>query len=208
MPTQAEAAVQRALRAKQQAAAEEVERILEAAVRLMQEHAPQMPRVSDVVAEARTSNKAFYRYFGGKEDLLCAVMERGVLRVAAHVRHQQAKEATPTGRLAQAIRILLAQAADPVTARDSHAVSTQFRALTMHQTSEASLLAPLREVFADPIEELGSVDVTRDAEATLGVTMHILRGHLERGTTPTARDADHLVSFCHHGVSSRPAGTR
>jgi len=72
------AAVERALDDRQREATEEVERILAAAVRVMERVAPEPPRVSDIVAEAGSSNKAFYRYFAGKDDLILAVMERGV----------------------------------------------------------------------------------------------------------------------------------
>ncbi|GAB4932225.1 hypothetical protein MAHJHV35_47990 [Mycobacterium avium subsp. hominissuis] len=52
-------------------------------------------RVSDIVAEAGSSNKAFYRYFAVKDELILAVMERGVAIVVSYLEHQMAKEATP-----------------------------------------------------------------------------------------------------------------
>src|SRR5262249_27800282 len=81
------AAVGRALDERQRGATEEVERILAATVRLMEEAAPQAPRVSDIVAEAGSSNKAFYRYFAGKDELFLAVMERGVAIVVSYMKH-------------------------------------------------------------------------------------------------------------------------
>ena len=87
------AAVERALDDRQREATEEVERILAAAVRVMERVAPEPPRVSDIVAEAGSSNKAFYRYFAGKDDLILAVMERGVAIVVSYLQHQMAKEA-------------------------------------------------------------------------------------------------------------------
>ncbi|MBS2079816.1 helix-turn-helix domain-containing protein, partial [Mycobacterium tuberculosis] len=69
---------------RQREATEEVERILAAAVRVMERVAPEPPRVSDIVAEAGSSNKAFYRYFAGKDDLILAVMERGVAIVVSY----------------------------------------------------------------------------------------------------------------------------
>ena len=52
MTSRAAAAVERALDDRQREATEEVERILAAAVRVMQRVSPDAPRVSDIVAEA------------------------------------------------------------------------------------------------------------------------------------------------------------
>jgi len=53
------AAVERALDDRQREATEEVERILAAAVRVMERVAPEAPRVSDIVAEAKLSPSLF-----------------------------------------------------------------------------------------------------------------------------------------------------
>ncbi len=95
------AAVERALDDRQREATEEVERILAAAVRVMERVAPEPPRVSDIVAEAGSSNKAFYRYFAGKDDLILAVMERGVAIVVSYLQHQMAKESRPEDKVAR-----------------------------------------------------------------------------------------------------------
>src|SRR5712671_3341840 len=93
------AAVERALDERQREATEEVERILAAAVRVMERVAPEPPRVSDIVTEAGSSNKAFYRYFAGKDDVILAVMERGVAIVVSYLQHQMTKERTPAGQV-------------------------------------------------------------------------------------------------------------
>ena len=72
MTSRAAAAVVRALDDRQREATEEVERILTAAVRVMQRVSPDAPRVSDIVAEAGVSNKAFYKYFAGKKPTIAA----------------------------------------------------------------------------------------------------------------------------------------
>ena len=61
--------------------AAEIERILTAAVRVMERCSPDPPKVNDIVAEAGTCNKAFYRHFNGKDDLLLAVLRSGTARV-------------------------------------------------------------------------------------------------------------------------------
>ena len=67
----------RARHERHRGASEGRTRILAAAVRVMQRLAPETARVDDIVAEAGSS-KAFYRYFRRQDDLLLAVMERGI----------------------------------------------------------------------------------------------------------------------------------
>ena len=119
------AAVERALDDRQREATEEVERILAAAVRVMERVAPEPPRVSDIVAEAGSSNKAFYRYFAGKDDLILAVMERGVAIVVSYLQHQMAKESRPEDKVARWIEGTLAQVADPYLISKSRAAAGQ-----------------------------------------------------------------------------------
>src|SRR5271167_803073 len=113
MTSRVTAAVERALDDRQREATEEVERILAAAVRVTERVSPAAPRVSDIVAEAGSSNKAFYRYFAGKDDLILAVLERGVALVVSYLEHQMAKETDPGEQIARWIEGALAQVADP-----------------------------------------------------------------------------------------------
>ncbi|HVW42073.1 MAG TPA: hypothetical protein VHC18_12065, partial [Amycolatopsis sp.] len=55
-------AVERALSKRRGDAQREVEAILDATLRVAARVAPSPPRVADIVAEAGTSNQAFYRY--------------------------------------------------------------------------------------------------------------------------------------------------
>ena len=130
MNTRVTAAVERALDDRQREATEEVERILAAAVRVMERVAPEPPRVSDIVAEAGSSNKAFYRYFAGKDDLILAVMERGVGIVVSYLQHQMAKESKPQDKVARWIEGTLAQVADPHLISMSRAAAGQMSAAT------------------------------------------------------------------------------
>src|SRR6202046_5779224 len=124
------AAVERALDDRQREATEEVERILAAAVRVMERVAPEPPRVSDIVAEAGSSNKAFYRYFAGKDDVILAVMERGVAIVVSYLQHQMTKESTPPGQLRRWIEGGVGQEADPHLISMSRAAAGQVSAAT------------------------------------------------------------------------------
>lgn len=168
------AAVERALDDRQREATEEVERILAAAVRVMERVAPEPPRVSDIVAEAGSSNKAFYRYFAGKDDLILAVMERGVAIVVSYLEHQMSKESEPRNKVARWIEGTLAQVADP----------------------------HLRALLVEPVAALGSSDVERDVEAVFSCTAATLRRYVGSADEPGPDDIAHVVRFCLRGLGA------
>lgn len=191
------AAVERALDDRQREATEEVERILAAAVRVMERAAPEPPRVSDIVAEAGSSNKAFYRYFAGKDDLILAVMERGVAIVVSYLEHQMAKELSPDTKIARWIEGTLAQVADPHLISMSRAAAGQ---LSNWLATDREMLRPLRDLLTAPVTALGSSDVDRDVEAVYGCTVATMRRYVGSAERPGRDDIEHLVRFCLLGL--------
>ncbi|CAM3293210.1 TetR family transcriptional regulator [Mycobacterium intermedium] len=194
------AAVERALDDRHRGATEEVERILAAAVRVMERVAPEPPRVSDIVAEAGSSNKAFYRYFAGKDDLILAVMERGVAIVVSYLEHQMAKESRPQDKVARWIEGTLAQVADPHLLSMSRAAAGQLAVATGSDAAAQELTGPLRDLLIEPITALGSADVDRDVEAVFSCTTATMRRYLGSADRPESADVEHLVQFCLRGL--------
>lgn len=194
------AAVERALDDRQREATEEVERILAAAVRVMERVAPEPPRVSDIVAEAGSSNKAFYRYFAGKDDLILAVMERGVAIVVSYLEHQMAKEREPRDRVARWIEGALAQVADPHLSSLSRAAVGQMSAGANWRAADQEMLRPLRDLLVEPVAALGSSDVERDVEAVFSCTAANMRRYVGSADRPESDDIAHLVGFCLRGL--------
>lgn len=198
--SRATAAVHRALDERQREATAEVERILAAAVTVMARSAPEAPRVSDIVAEAGSSNKAFYRYFAGKDDVMLAVLERGVGIVASYLEHQLAKETTPAAKVERWIRGALAQVRDPHLVSLSRMASTQLGVSADRRPSDDDILAPLRDLLTEPVTALGSADPRRDADLVFGCTLSTMRSYLNAGQRPKPVDIDHLVAFCLRGL--------
>jgi AcrR family transcriptional regulator len=196
------AAVERALDDRQREATEEVERILAAAVRVMERVAPEPPRVSDIVAEAGSSNKAFYRYFAGKDDVILAVMERGVAIVVSYLQHQMAKERTPAGKVRRWIEGALAQVADPHLTSMSRAAAGQVSATANWRAADDEIMRPMRDLLIKPIAALGSTDVRRDADTVFRCTAATMRSHLDSTDRPGPDDVDHLVRFCLRGLGA------
>jgi AcrR family transcriptional regulator len=197
MTSRVNAAVERALDDRQREATEEVERILAAAVRVMERVAPEAPRVSDIVTEAGSSNKAFYRYFAGKDDLILAVMERGVAIVVSYLQHQMAKESRPEDKVACWIDGALAQVADPHLISMSRAAAGQ---MSNWRAADREMLRPLRDLLAEPVTALGSADADRDVEAVYGCTIALMRRYVGSADRPAREDIEHLVRFCLLGL--------
>lgn len=194
------AAVERALDDRQREATEEVERILAAAVRVMERVAPEPPRVSDIVAEAGSSNKAFYRYFAGKDDLILAVMERGVAIVVSYLQHQMAKETRPQGKIACWIEGTLAQVAEPHLISKSRAAAGQMSASANWRAADQEMMRPLRDLLVEPISALGSADVDRDIDAVFCCTAATMRRYMGSAHGPGPDDIVHIVAFCLRGL--------
>ena len=196
------AAVERALDDRQREATEEVERILAAAVRVMERVAPEPPRVSDIVVEARSSNKAFYRYFAGKDDLILAVMERGVAIVVSYLKHQMAKESNAHDKIARWIEGTLAQVAQPELISKSRAAAGQMSAGANWRAADQEMMHPLRDLLIEPIAMLGSADVERDVDAVFCCTAATLRRYMGSAERPGPEDIAHVVRFCLNGLEA------
>jgi len=210
MNLRTDAAVGRALAQRRQEAVDEVERILAAAVEVMDRVAPEPPRVSDIIAAAGSSNKAFYRYFSGKDDLILAVMERGVAMVVAYLEHRMAQAQDPARLVAVWIEGMLAQVADPELARASRAVNVQLEAIADRGLADAEIAQPLRDLLSDPVAALGAPDPARDADLVFVAVLGIMRRCLARNTRPDPADVANIVSFCLRGLGAgelhSPAG--
>jgi AcrR family transcriptional regulator len=197
------AAVERVVADRRRLASEEVEQILAAAVRVMARSVPEPPKVSEIIVEAGSSNKAFYRYFGGKDDLLLAVMQRGIAIVAAYLEEQLNSTVDPAVKVARWVEGLLAQVTDPHMFSMCAATVAQMSASTHRRASDDEVMAPLRVLLTAPIEQLGRPDPDRDADAVFHCTMGTLRRYVGSDRRPPLADVEHLVRFCLCGIGAQ-----
>ncbi|MCU1612728.1 MAG: putative TetR transcriptional regulator [Frankiales bacterium] len=201
-PASVRAAVERGLARHQRDALGEVDSILEAALRVAERVAPAAPKVADIVAEAGTSNQTFYRYFGGKDDLLFAVLERGLIRVRSYLEHRMAKAPRPLDQVAAWIDGVLIQVTRPTAARQGAAVIQQVvHTGRMREPEGAALTDRLGELLVAPLGEAGSTTPELDAKAIQDVVMGALQRHVIHRTSPDAAEREHLVDFCLRAVS-------
>jgi AcrR family transcriptional regulator len=205
-PASVRAAVERGLSRHQRDALGEVDAILEAALRVAERVAPAAPKVADIVAEAGTSNQTFYRYFGGKDELLFAVLERGLIRVRSYLQHRMGKKRAPAEQVAAWIDGLLVQVTRPTAARQGAAVMQQVvHTGRMREPEGAALMDRLGQLLVAPLQEAGSTAPDFDARAIQDVVLGSLQRHVIHRTSPDAAEREHLVSFCLRAVG-RPDG--
>ena len=196
-----ETAVARALKPMRDDAVRDVEAILDAALKVAEKSTPAAPRVADIVAEAGTSNQAFYRYFTGKDDLMQAVMARGLRRVRAYLEHRMSKSTQAEIQIELWIRGLLTQATNQTAARQGAAVRQILEgSLRRPDTRTAEATKALRDLLLAPLIELGSPRPEFDASVIHEATMGTMSRHLQAQTAPGADECDHLVAFCLHGL--------
>lgn len=195
-------AVDRALKPLRDDAVRDVEAILDAALKVAEKSTPAAPRVADIIAEAGTSNQAFYRYFTGKEDLMQAVMARGLRRVHAYLTHRMSKVTEPRQQIEVWIRGLLTQATNQTAARQGAAVNEILSGSYGRTDARASDAAnALWELLLEPLAQLGSTEVELDARVIHEATMGTMSRHLQARTAPSPAECDHLVTFCLRGLS-------
>ena len=111
--------------------ADEVRRLLDAALEVMRECGTvSRPRVADVVAAAGLSNEAFYRHFPSKDALVDAILEDGTTRLVSYLAHHMAKETTPEGKVRRWVEGVLSQTDEEVhrwerccTSRSQHSAA-------------------------------------------------------------------------------------
>lgn len=191
MRSRIDAAIERALDARQREAAEEVDRILSAALGVIERTGPAPPRVSDIVAAAGTSNAAFYRYFTGKDELLLAVMERGVNITAAYLSREMAAQDSPVAKIRTWIIGALGQVGEPRRTARSRAVLSQFSSVP-----DGQITAPMRDLLVGPLTDLGSADPARDADALFTTVSGVLRQHAAEQSEPGRDEIEQVVAFC------------
>jgi AcrR family transcriptional regulator len=202
VPGSVRAAVDRALSRQQRDALSEVEQILDATLRVAERVAPAEPKVTDIVAEAGSSNQTFYRYFAGKQDLMLAVAERGLTRVREYLQRRMARQEEPAAQVRAWVEGLLSQVTVPDVARQSTAVMRQVvLAGRLREPGGVALLDQLGNLLIPPLTAAGRPSPELDAQVLQDAVLGTLQRHVVHGTAPTDAERAHLVEFCGHAVA-------
>ncbi|HVA07616.1 MAG TPA: TetR/AcrR family transcriptional regulator [Acidimicrobiales bacterium] len=189
--------VRRSLAKREGDYADEVRRLLRAALDVMRRcGTATRPRVADIVAAAGLSNEAFYRHFRSKDALVSAILEDGAERLCSYLAHQMEKEATPEGRVRRWVEGVLAQA-------DEEIAATTLAVLWNGSSVGGGVAAgrhfastPLASLLHEPFAVLGSADPEFDAVLAAHATLGKLSDSLWQGTQPMPSEVAAVVAFC------------
>jgi AcrR family transcriptional regulator len=201
----AEQVASRAVAARLEASAEEVRRLIDAALVVMRRTGSLDPRVGDIVRTSGLSNQAFYRHFRGKDELLLAVLDDGQRRLVGYLEARMARVPPGAPRVRAWIEGVLEQARNGEAAENTRPfavngarLADQFPEQSAH--SRELVVAPLRDAVAD----LGG-DPQRDADAIYQLAFGCMNDALARRERPTRADVDHVVAFALAGIMSKEA---
>jgi AcrR family transcriptional regulator len=188
---------QRSLARRGSSYADEVRRLLDAALAVMLRcGTTSSPRVADIVAEAGLSNEAFYRHFASKAELVTALLEDGAERLRGYLTHQMAKEQTAQAKVRRWVQGVLSQA-EPGVAETTLAVLWNAGNVGIEQASGRHFAsAPLAGLLHEPLVALGIDPPELHARLAAHATLGVLADHLWQRTRASRREIDDITGFC------------
>src|SRR3954451_4301099 len=196
-PDIADRVARQTLAGREAAYADEVRRLLDAALDVMRKcGTTSRPRVADIVAAAGLSNEAFYRHFRSKDALVVALLEDGALRLRSYLEHQMEKTQDSADQVRRWVEGVLSQSDDDIAATTLAVMwngggSGSGQAAGRHFGS-----APVGALLHEPFAALGSTDPGLDAALAAHATFGKLSDHLWQGTQPSPAETEHIVEFC------------
>jgi AcrR family transcriptional regulator len=198
-------AVDRGLTNRREAVEAEIERILAVTLELLSRETAAVPSVSEIVRAAGISNHTLYRFFPSKQDLIMAVLEKGVQRAAEWIAAGMDREVSPRGQVRLWVRGLLHQVSGRAVARTSRTVIRHLETagLPAGAVAEDGLLRPVTWLLDEPLRRLGR-DPGREGAYIADLTLGALRRYLWTDTAPAPEDVERLADFVLRGLGSDP----
>ena len=186
---------------------EERLRLLRAGAEEMRDRGSIEPRVFDIVKRAGLSNKAFYRHFDSRDDLILAILELGMQVRLAALEQAMSNAGTAVDRVRGWVSTICAQAVDAE-------VAALVRPLLVYQAwilqrfhdvfveSIARLKRPLRAALeaGEKSGELPECDPQADTEAIFNLALGWMHTQLITCGIPTQAEADNIVDFALRGL--------
>ena len=188
---------QQTLASRRAGYAEEVRRLLDAALLVMQRcGTASRPRVADIVAAAGLSNDAFYRHFPSKDALVTALLEDGQQRLTSYLAHQMAKEESAEEQVRRWVDGVLSQAMGEVAATTLAVLWNGASVVEGPASGRHFASAPLALLLHQPFAELGSADPQLDASLAAHAVLGALSDHLWQHTEPSAGEVEAVADCC------------
>jgi AcrR family transcriptional regulator len=177
--------------------AQEVRRLLDAAMTVIRERGTaSRPRVADIVAAAGLSNDVFYRHFPSKDALVGALLEEGAQRLQSYLAHQMAKEPTPQAQVRRWVEGVLSQSDDGIAETTLAVLYNSGGADDARAAGRHFASGPLATLLHEPFRALGSEQPELDASFVTHAVLGTLTDHLWEQTRPSTGETDHIVDLC------------
>jgi AcrR family transcriptional regulator len=185
-------------------AEDELRLLFDAAFSVMEQNGFQDMTVADILAKAGVSTRSFYRHFGSKDELLCAMYRREAESAAERLQTAVDKAGNPRQALETWIDAIVSighnrkkAARAAVLGSSSAARAEGYADETRHAAK--LLCAPLEAILSEGARDgsFPAADPETDAPLIQAVTMAaagLSPLHAGKWTRPHARD--HVLSFC------------
>jgi AcrR family transcriptional regulator len=202
-------AISRTIAGQYEAAAADIDALIEATYRVIERDGNVNPRVRDIIDEAGSSRKAFYRHFSSKDELMLVLLDDGRHRHASYLRHRMSKATTPIGQVREWIEGTFAQASDPAAAARTRPFAASHGHLREqypdeHRASVQLLVSLLEEAIAAAAAagDATTTDPAADATSIYLMVQGLAGRHLLDRTTPTRPEIDHTIAFALAGIGA------
>jgi AcrR family transcriptional regulator len=204
--------VDRSLERRRVAYAAEVRDLVQASLDVIRRTGCLEPTVGEIVRAAGSSNKAFYRHFRSKDELLLTVLDDGIGRLGDYLRHQIESADSPLDRVRAWIAGVIEQALNAESAGATRPFALSRARLSELfpdevRQSESQLTELLCEAIRAAAEagEVRSDEPERDAALVYNLAMGWVERRLAETSAPDRSEAEHLVEFAMRGLRGGPA---
>jgi AcrR family transcriptional regulator len=211
-PAWRQRAVSRSLNAARSRAEQRVQRFLDAAFALIDEKGTTEFTIQEVLDRSKQSLRGFYQYFGGKDELLFALLEETIRESVEDLRTAVESASGPLERL-RAFTIRLHEWCEPVEApRKRKAYSrlpiSEFSLQLAVKDPErvAAVMAPISRILLELLEAAvaaGAVKATDTRRTAVLIQQTVMYGWLMNRLVQNPRmqvTAEATWEFCLHGL--------
>jgi len=205
-------AVSRSLNAARARAEKRVERFLDAAFALVDDKGNTEFTIQEVVDRSKQSLRGFYQYFGGKDELLFALLEETIRESVEDLKAAIESESGPLERL-RAFTIRLHEWCEPVeTPRKRKAYSrlpiSEFSLQLAVKDPErvSAVMAPIARILLELLDAAvagGAVKATDTRRTAVLIQQTVMYGWLMNRLVQNPRmrvTAEETWEFCLHGL--------
>lgn len=195
--------VSRSLDASRARAQDRVQGFLDAAWELMRERPNGDFTVQDVVERSGQSLRSFYHYFGGKQQLMVALLEESMRRIASDMRVQADGLDKPMDRLRASLWALYQAGVPAPDCRREPLAACYFDMLISDPPMAGSLQAPIVKALLADMAELGLAP--EEVERTASILVQMVQGMAHRqavlvGAGHPPISPEELWHFCAAGL--------